>query len=185
MYESYSHLFANVDNIEQEPLRTACIDVLNDPRFQAAPASVNKHHCFNGGLLRHTSEVMQIAKNLMKLHEHINGVRLSNDVIATAVVFHDFGKTWDYEQVPGAIGWRHTLHYDRIGHLSRSAMEFQRAMIANDASWESQDHILHCILSHHGRKEWGSPRTPRTPEARILHQADMASVYAIENRKDT
>jgi hypothetical protein len=34
-------------------------------------------------------------------------------------------------------------------------------------------HLHHLILSHHGRPEWGSPRTPATPEAFALHYADV------------
>ena len=33
--------------------------------------------------------------------------------------------------------------------------------------------LTHLLLSHHGRKEWGSPVTPKTPEAEILHLADL------------
>ena len=33
--------------------------------------------------------------------------------------------------------------------------------------------IKHLILSHHGRLEYGSPVTPRTPEAMLLHEIDM------------
>jgi 3'-5' exoribonuclease len=35
--------------------------------------------------------------------------------------------------------------------------------------------VIHCILSHHGRKDWGSPVEPATLEALVLHQADMLS----------
>jgi 3'-5' exoribonuclease len=33
--------------------------------------------------------------------------------------------------------------------------------------------MRHCILSHHGRKEWGSPVVPATREAILIHQLDM------------
>jgi hypothetical protein len=35
--------------------------------------------------------------------------------------------------------------------------------------------IVHCMLAHHGRKEWSSPVEPATNEAWILHAADMTS----------
>jgi 23S rRNA maturation-related 3'-5' exoribonuclease YhaM len=38
-----------------------------------------------------------------------------------------------------------------------------------------RDAVIHCMLSHHGRREWGSPVEPVTPEAYILHVADMLS----------
>jgi 3'-5' exoribonuclease len=35
--------------------------------------------------------------------------------------------------------------------------------------------LLHVILSHHGRREWGAPVLPRTPEALLLHYCDVMS----------
>ena len=39
---------------------------------------------------------------------------------------------------------------------------------------EIKDHINHCILAHHGQLAYGSPITPRSIEAQIVHVADMA-----------
>ncbi|GAG05854.1 unnamed protein product, partial [marine sediment metagenome] len=33
--------------------------------------------------------------------------------------------------------------------------------------------IEHILVSHHGLKEWASPVEPKTPEAQILHLADL------------
>jgi 23S rRNA maturation-related 3'-5' exoribonuclease YhaM len=30
-------------------------------------------------------------------------------------------------------------------------------------------------MAHHGRREWGSPVSPATPTAQLLHQSDMTS----------
>jgi 3'-5' exoribonuclease len=38
-----------------------------------------------------------------------------------------------------------------------------------------RDILLHLILSHHGRREFGSPVPPLTLEAEALHWADNAS----------
>jgi 3'-5' exoribonuclease len=35
-----------------------------------------------------------------------------------------------------------------------------------------RQHLLHLVASHHGTKEWGSPVTPKTPEAVLLHAID-------------
>ena len=34
-------------------------------------------------------------------------------------------------------------------------------------------HLVHIVLSHHGKKEWGSSITPMTPEAVLVHQLDL------------
>ena len=33
--------------------------------------------------------------------------------------------------------------------------------------------LSHMILSHHGRREWGSPEIPKLLEALVLHYADL------------
>jgi 3'-5' exoribonuclease len=33
-------------------------------------------------------------------------------------------------------------------------------------------HLEHMVLSHHGRREYGSPIEPATPEAFVLHAID-------------
>jgi 3'-5' exoribonuclease len=38
-----------------------------------------------------------------------------------------------------------------------------------------RDTVAHAILAHHGRHEWGSPVAPATPEATVIHFADMLS----------
>ena len=48
------------------------------------------------------------------------------------------------------------------------------------------DRIVHCIYSHHGRKEWGAPCDPATIEAIILSQLDQLaawgqSVFSVPN----
>ena len=35
--------------------------------------------------------------------------------------------------------------------------------------------LLHIVLSHHGRMDWGSPVLPQTPEALLIHCCDQIS----------
>ena len=52
-----------------------------------------------------------------------------------------------------------------VARLRTGGHEFPRSL---------EDHLVHMILSHHGKGEWGSPKPPATPEAMLLHLADMA-----------
>lgn len=60
-------------------------------------------------------------------------------------------------------------------HIIAGAMAFQKSAWFNNVHTDTIDAVTHCILAHHGRKEWGSPVEPQTIEALILHQADMLS----------
>ncbi len=43
--------------------------------------------------------------------------------------------------------------------------------------------ILHMILSHQGKNEWGSPKTPQFPEAYALFFSDEADAKLTQIRK--
>jgi 3'-5' exoribonuclease len=45
--------------------------------------------------------------------------------------------------------------------------------IGKEFPQELENQIIHLILSHHGKLEWGSPKMPKLVEACILHQADL------------
>jgi len=36
-------------------------------------------------------------------------------------------------------------------------------------------HLLHLVVSHHGRMEWGAPVPPSTMESQLLHAADQCA----------
>ena len=47
--------------------------------------------------------------------------------------------------------------------------------------------LRHILLSHHGKREWGSPVDPMTPEALAVHEADDTDAkveYMIARRRD-
>ena len=37
------------------------------------------------------------------------------------------------------------------------------------------ENLLHAVIAHHGRKEWGSPQEPKTKEAWTVNLIDMLS----------
>jgi 3'-5' exoribonuclease len=98
------------------------------------------------------------------------------DVVTTAIMFHDIGKVYDYTRFHDGH-YEYTEHKELIRHLPRSYATF---MSRTDpaVSEELRTKIGHCILAHHGRMEWGSPVTPLTPEAYVVHCADWISADA-------
>jgi len=118
------------------------------------------------------------------------------DILIAAALWHDFCKVreyrffWDWPantvgqkilRIPGTDEqglqkfWKHTDYGNRIHHIQGSAIEFTVAARKHGVAEDVIKQIQHCILAHHGRKEWGSPVEPQTLEALILHQADMLS----------
>lgn len=181
-----------------EPFRKPCIDLIESDAFKMSPASLSKHHCWTGGLLDHTVEVLRLVqgvRNVQSSSRRFAQMTLDLDVITVAVIFHDAGKVSDYALTntqKRGLKWTPTTHYKQIHHVVRSAMMWEEAFAGVLATTNfdrlvlkgKHEHISHCILAHHGQLEWGSPVTPQTKEAWAVHLADMQSVHCIEERAE-
>jgi 3'-5' exoribonuclease len=118
----------------------------------------------------------------------------SRDIILAAALWHDLMKVEEYEEKFGEDRdlpkyhlkvstsnegmhryFTNTQYQKKIGHISGSTLDFQRLAYYNNVGTDVIHEVTHCLLAHHGRKEWGSPVEPQTVEALILHQADMLS----------
>lgn len=147
-----------------------------DPRFQVCPGGLKHHHMREGDLVQHTDEVLRLAEGTAAT---LN-VKVNLPVLVTAALWHDYGKIFEYVKNEETGLWSATPAQKRLHHIFISAHTFVNiATQYLPPSQETQnfiDDVTHCILAHHGRKEWGSPVEPQTVEARILHQADYLSM---------
>jgi 3'-5' exoribonuclease len=182
------YLTSKVESISSHRLKQACLKVIQDDRFFIAPAASKKHQAFTGGLAQHTREVMDIALATASADCLKNFV--DKNVIIAGVLWHDYGKIWDYKKneeqsspmpanhlgLPASNDPKPEWVYDRhrwtIRHLSRSYAEFLIAATAAGCFEIEIEEVAHCILSHHGRHEYGSPVTPLSIEASIIHNSD-------------
>jgi len=100
--------------------------------------------------------------------------------VVAGALLHDIGKVEAY--AVGAEGFAHTSTGMLIGHVTLGALMFDRRLAsANDPFTPMQRaELLHCVLSHHGALEFGSPVQPMTTEAEIVHWADEASAKATD-----
>jgi 3'-5' exoribonuclease len=133
--------------------------------FCAAPAAKSMHHSFLGGLLEHTLSVLAMAELACGHYRELN-----RDLVAAGVLLHDLGKTAE-------LTYQRSFGYsdagNLIGHISMEAEWISRAAGAiPDFPEPLRLQILHIVLSHHGRLEYGSPVLPKTPEALLVHHLD-------------
>jgi len=160
--------------------------IFNDlPNFGiwSGSAKLEHHHYGDHGLSTHTFEVITL---MLKTKEVLN-LNIRPDHIILAGLFHDVGKMWDYSRkfrIPKTLdmmnpfdrgGWEGTDHKREIHHISRSGLVWSKAVDKYDLYKEHHDDILHAILAHHGRREWGSPVAPHTKLAWLLHTCDQIS----------
>jgi 3'-5' exoribonuclease len=160
----YALKVANSGVKNQDLLRLNFFTVLRDPRFQVAPGGSEHHHNYEHGLVIHVNEVMQ---NVLSM----TGGKPS-DALLTAVIWHDYMKVRDYSIELGVVIKQ--PYRKLINHVAGSAMEFHHVAVGVLPRVLLED-VEHLLLSHHGRKGWGSPIEPTTAEAFILHAADMMS----------
>ncbi len=169
--------WAYLDRLRSEirgPRLRAVLDLFyEDPefrsRYEACPASTVGHHAEIGGLLQHTSEVAAIAIAIAK------AAGADQDLVVAGVLLHDIGKLEAYRW-DGAFEATdlNALH----GHVVLGALMLDRAVRSRAEPPCTEPELailLHLILSHHGKQEFGAPVPPLTLEAEILHYADNAS----------
>ena len=169
--------WAHLDRLRNDikgPRLRAILDLFyQDPefrrRFEECPASPEGHHAEVGGLLRHTSEVAAIAVAIAKV------AKADEDLVVAGVLLHDIGKLMAYRW-DGAFECTdlNALH----GHVVLGALMLDRAVRACPAipcNDQELSILIHLVLSHHGKQEFGAPVPPRTLEAEVIHYADNAS----------
>lgn len=149
--------------------------ILDNKQFRVWSASPRPevHHYGDGGLITHTNEVIDL---MFAVKQTLN-LQADDSLIFLSALYHDFGKLWDYEKVEKDEYhfWQSSPHKTLIHHISRSNVEWVRQAEKYRIDTQSVDAVSHAILAHHGYKEWGSPVTPQTELAWLLHTADLTS----------
>jgi 3'-5' exoribonuclease len=137
--------------------------------YEQCPAAVHGHHAALGGLLKHTTEVAAIARTIART------CGADWDLVLAGTLLHDIGKLEAYR-------WDALLdHTDAgrlLGHVALGALMLDRRLNEQrepPCTALERDLLLHIVLAHHGKLEFGSPVQPMLLEAEVLHWADNAS----------
>lgn len=128
-------------------------------------AAKTVHHSFMGGLMEHTLSVARMCEYMAE-----NYPIIKRDLLITAALLHDIGKTRELSSFPLND---YTDEGQLLGHI------YMGAEMIHDAAKEIQGfpedlerQLVHCILAHHGELEYGSPKKPALVEAVALNLAD-------------
>jgi len=158
--------------VRDQPFRALIAGLLGDAslreRLRRTPCTRNGHHAYLGGLLEHTVAVATLALETCTLHP-----RLDQDLLLTAAIVHDLGKTREFA-LGADIGL--TDEGRLLGHVELGLrMLDERAAPLDEARKLA---LAHCVLTHHG------DRRPATPEALALYRLnalDAAVKGALEH----
>ena len=133
--------------------------------FRNSSAAKTVHHGFVGGLLEHTLSVTKLCDYYCTAYPI-----LKRDLLLTAAMCHDIGKIKEISPFPEND---YTDDGQLLGHIVMGAQ-----MVAEKASTIAGfphgilAQVQHCILAHHGKYEYGSPKIPAIIEALALNYAD-------------
>jgi 3'-5' exoribonuclease len=123
-----------------------------------------------GGLAEHTLNVAQICDFLGARFKYVN-----RDILIAAALLHDIGKIYELSPFPEND---YTDRGKLLGHITIGT-QMVMAKISGIPNFPQvlSDLLIHCLLSHHGKLEFGSPILPKTMEAFILTHADTMDAH--------
>ncbi|MGQ9733110.1 MAG: 3'-5' exoribonuclease YhaM family protein [Candidatus Zipacnadales bacterium] len=171
MLEEIDAAIAEVTNPHlQALLQTFFGDADFRRRFAYSAGAKSLHHSFISGLLEHTVSVLRILRCLQASHP-----QLDQDLLIAGALLHDIGKI--EELVTDTI-----IEYTDTGRLLGHTVLTDRMIRARLADLPDfprplEDRLMHMLLSHHGRPEYGAPIVPMTAEACALHYADNLDAH--------
>lgn len=168
--EMYQELCGIITSLKEPHLKQLAENTfINDTafvkEFKVHSAAKAVHHGFVGGLLQHTLAVTRLC-DFMAANYSV----LDRDLLLTAAIFHDFAKVYEISNFPmndytddGQLLGHIFMGAEKIGQKIQEVPGFPPVLASE---------LRHCILSHHGELEFGSPKKPALAEAIALSFAD-------------
>jgi 3'-5' exoribonuclease len=178
----WSHITERVKALGDPRLRALCEAFIAEfgERFRRTAGARSYHHARRGGLVEHTAQMMRVAEQVAPLYPQLN-----LDLLLAGILFHDSGKLWENHLPETGFTMSFDERGELMGHIS-IGLElvnnlWRKLLISPDAvTWSSMSpasedvrlHLLHLIGAHHGEAQFGSPVSPKTPEAMALNYID-------------
>lgn len=168
--QMYKELLACINAVENRYLHRLLEDFFVKDEsfikaFRQSSAAKTVHHGFVGGLLEHTLSVTKLCDYYCSTYP-----LLKKDLLISAAICHDIGKTRELSLFPendytedGQFLGHIMIGAEMVGEKIREIDGFPPLLAAE---------LKHCILSHHGEYEFGSPKKPAIMEAFALNLAD-------------
>ena len=167
--ELWQKLEAAVASFTDPDLQRLVAAMLADPAvreaLREAPAAKQLHHAFLGGLLEHVVSLLGLADKVVPHYP-----MLMRDLVLTGVILHDIGKI---RELAWSTGFEYTLEGTLLGHIQIGVSMIEKTIDSLPGfPPRLKTLVMHVILSHHGKLEFGSPKLPMIPEALMLNFLD-------------
>jgi 3'-5' exoribonuclease len=179
----WSQLEAAVNSVGNPDLKLLLNTILADQAiagaYREAPAARQLHHAWLGGLLEHVVSLLGLADRVAAHYP-----LLDRDLLLTGVVLHDIGKI---RELSWGVGFDYTIEGTLLGHIQMGIDLVEKTIDALPGfPSRLRTLVIHMILSHHGKLEFGSPKLPMIPEALALNFVDDldAKMQAVSSEFD-
>lgn len=146
-------------------------------RFKTASAAKSVHHGYLGGLLEHSLSVAKLCIRMCANYDYLN-----YDLLVSSAMLHDIGKTREISPFPEND---YTDEGNLIGHIviGYGMLHEEIAKIKGFPEILAYE-MEHCMITHHGKLEYGSPKIPALVEAKALAMADNMDAHLEIFRED-
>lgn len=168
--DMYKEVLQYIEEISNSYLQQLCRKLFVEDKefvikFKSSSAAKTVHHGFVGGLLEHTLGVVKLCDFYCTRYKKLN-----KDLLITAALCHDIGKVKELSAFPLND---YTDDGNLLGHIVMGVEMVGEKISEIDGFPEKlASELKHCILSHHGEFEFGSPKKPAIIEAAALNFAD-------------
>ncbi|HSN15492.1 MAG TPA: HD domain-containing protein, partial [Anaeromyxobacteraceae bacterium] len=164
----WAELLALVEAVADPHVRTLIKAFTEDDdvaaRLRRDAAAKTVHHAYPGGLLEHTVSCLKLAHRIADHYPQVD-----RDLLVAGAFFHDIGKIRELSLEKNA---EYTDEGRLVGHVVMAAQWIHDKARRTGVPRDLEHQIVHIVLAHHGRQEYGSPRPPMTLEAAIVHYID-------------
>jgi 3'-5' exoribonuclease len=167
--EMWRLLEAAVASFTNPDLKRLLQALMADPAiaqaYREAPAARQLHHAWLGGLLEHVVSLLGLADRVAAHYP-----MLDRDLLLTGVILHDLGKI---RELAWETGFEYTIEGSLLGHIQIGTEIVVKTIDALPGFPDRlRTLVIHMILAHHGKLEFGSPKLPMIPEALVLNFVD-------------
>lgn len=170
--EMYEQVLSYINSMQNEYLKKLLQSFFVEDEefikaFKNSSAAKMVHHGFIGGLLEHTLSVTNLCNYFAGAYPLIK-----RDLLLTAALCHDIGKIREISAFPAND---YTDEGQLLGHIVVGVeMVSEKIRLIEGFPVKLANELKHCIVSHHGELEYGSPKKPALIEAVALNFADNA-----------
>ena len=174
MYDSIIKILSEICTIPERQIALNLYREYKDQLINWAAATSN-HHALNGGLIYHTNRMISTAVYLRRVYfpdRKTNQESMKSwNLLVIGCALHDIGKLKELE-TNNLGNATYTKEGNFFGHLFIGATMILDEAKKGEYDEATVERLVHMIISHHGKLEYGAIKQPATKEAIMLNMID-------------